>query len=457
MSNKKEQHKIEWFEKLRLNSWEVEILIVGFVLVMMLQIPNYLIALNEKMWLAFPLEDAEVAMSFFAKTLIILSLEACIYFLILSFTIYLALRGFWIGLIGFSSVFPDGINVKQLNFNKIFTNQIKKYNFNDFIITIDHICSSIFSFSFLITFSFLSFIIYIVQILFIVAFKKTILLDNDSSFVLPFNILFHWPHLILGFIYFIDFFFFSLLKKIKWNFFGVIYNYVNIFFKYTTLVFIYEPLYYAIISNVKRRIIFISLIGLVLFGSLTEYLTETEYPETYFPSDSQSSENIMLNLSYENQFSDIDDHHVFPDVPFINSDIIENNYLRLYIPYFAETNTFYKKLCDSIDYISSEDPDSKKVQEVLDCMNLAYKITIDDKEIESNFIFYSYSKLGVDMKTLFMPITIKHLDDGQHTIVISEMFSRNINVEIDDEVVALQIVADGDNKSYSIPFYIFRD
>ena len=141
----------------------------------------------------------------------------------------------------------------------------------------------------------------------------------------------------------------------------------------------------------------------------------------------------------------------------INADIVENNYLRLYIPYFNEVNSFYEEFCDSIDYINLEDPDSKKVQEVLDCVNNAYKIKIDDKEIESNFIFYSYSKLGVDMETLFMPVTLDYLDDGQHTIVISEMFTRNINIEVDDEVVAVRVIADDDNKSYSIPFYIFRD
>ena len=42
MPKQTEQQKIDWFNKLRLNSWEVEILIVGFVLVMMLQLPEYI-------------------------------------------------------------------------------------------------------------------------------------------------------------------------------------------------------------------------------------------------------------------------------------------------------------------------------------------------------------------------------------------------------------------------------
>ena len=55
MAKDKKHNKIEWFEKLRLNSWEVEILIVGFVLVMMLQIPSELYALFETLEFSAPM------------------------------------------------------------------------------------------------------------------------------------------------------------------------------------------------------------------------------------------------------------------------------------------------------------------------------------------------------------------------------------------------------------------
>ena len=58
MNKETQDHKVEWFNKLRLNSWEVEILIVGFVLVMMLQIPNYLDALAEKLSNSVAASDA---------------------------------------------------------------------------------------------------------------------------------------------------------------------------------------------------------------------------------------------------------------------------------------------------------------------------------------------------------------------------------------------------------------
>ena len=456
MGKDKKHNKIEWFEKLRLNSWEVEILIVGFVLVMMLQIPSELSALMETLELSSPMAGDISTMIFFSKIFIFIILSTCVSILIVSFSIYLGLRGFWVGLLGFSSVFPDGINIKRLNFNKIFNKQLEKYNFNNFIIQTDHICSSIFSFSFLISFSLISFILFVSQVLLIVSFEL-FLLESYSSAVLPFNLIFHWPHLLFGIIYFIDYFFLSFLKKIKWKPFGFVYNLIDKFFKYTTLGFIYDTLYYAIISNVKKRILFGCFIGLVFILIRTDdFSTNTFINATYFPSSENGSQNLMVDLYYENKFEDIDDEHILPVDPFINADIITKNYLKLHIPYFPEANAFYKQLCDNIENINSEWVEEEQEDQVIDCINKAYSIMIDDVFIESDFIFYEYSKLGVPMQTFFMLIPINNLDNGKHVLGVYETFKRNLNIDLSDNVVGLQVVSDAED-SWIIPFYFFKD
>ena len=456
MAKKKEHNKIEWFEKLRLNSWEVEILIVGFVLVMMLQIPSELWALYEKLEFSSSMANDLSTMIFLSKMLILFTLQICVAILIISFSIYLGLRGFWVGLLGLSSVFPDGINIKQLNFNKIFSKQLEKYNFNDFIIQIDHICSSIFSFSFLVTFSLISFILFVSQLLLIISFKL-FLVESYPSTVLPFNLIFHWPHLLFGIIYFIDYFFLSFLKKIKWKPFGFVYNLIDKFFKYTTLGFIYDTLYYAIISNVKKRVLFSCFIGLVFILIKTDDFSRNTFVNAaYFPSSENGSQNLMVDIYYENKFKDIDDKHVYPTEPFINADIITKNYLKLYIPYFPEANAFYKQLCDNIENINSEWTDKEQEDQVIDCINKAYSIMIDDVLIESDFIFYEYSKLGVPMQTFFMLIPINNLDNGKHVLGVYETFKRDINIKLSDNMVALEVSSIGED-SYIIPFYTFTD
>ena len=99
MEKQNQTHNKEWFNKIRLNSWEVEILIVGFVLVMMLQIPNSLDALYERIELSSSMSAAFEALAYFGKIMLILVMELCVYILITSFSIYLFLRGLWVGLI----------------------------------------------------------------------------------------------------------------------------------------------------------------------------------------------------------------------------------------------------------------------------------------------------------------------------------------------------------------------
>ena len=66
--SKEQHHKIEWFNKLKLNSWEVEILIVGFVLVMLLQIPDYLSFEIHKYYSAISLPKDSPLLNFLVYT-----------------------------------------------------------------------------------------------------------------------------------------------------------------------------------------------------------------------------------------------------------------------------------------------------------------------------------------------------------------------------------------------------
>ena len=161
-----EKNKIQWFEKLRLNSWEVEILIVGFVLVMLFNIPDTLNLELTKIQENFSVQKEGDFLIWMIRFLTLGILSSIIHILIVSFSVYLSLRGFWVGILGLSSVYPKGINLKKLNFNTIFNKQISQYNFNDFIIKIDNICSSIFSFSFLISFSIVSLCLFFVEFMF---------------------------------------------------------------------------------------------------------------------------------------------------------------------------------------------------------------------------------------------------------------------------------------------------
>ena len=97
--------------------------------------------------------------------------------LVVSLSIYLIMRGFWVAVIGLSSVFPQGINVKKLNFSNYHSSKLYKYDIDHYSIIIDKICSSIFSISFLI-------IMFIISISFFFSTFILLLLVSDKIFIL---------------------------------------------------------------------------------------------------------------------------------------------------------------------------------------------------------------------------------------------------------------------------------
>tara|TARA_B100000029_G_scaffold394573_1_gene392080 strand:- start:121 stop:450 length:330 start_codon:yes stop_codon:yes gene_type:complete len=98
MAKQTEKQKIEWFNKIRLNSWEVEILIVGFVLVIMLQIPEYLDYMMDKVDFSQPMNTIYELSSWIGKMSSLWVIKLCINILIISFFYLLRFERFlgWI-------------------------------------------------------------------------------------------------------------------------------------------------------------------------------------------------------------------------------------------------------------------------------------------------------------------------------------------------------------------------
>ena len=447
-------NKTQWFDKLRLNSWEVEILIVGFVLVMLFNIPDLLNLEITKTSNSLSPQDTGDFIIWFIRLLALFILKSIIYILIVSFSIYLGLRGFWVGILGLSSVYPKGINLKKLNFNTIFNKQISQYDFTEFIIKIDNICSSIFSFSFLISFSIVSLCLFFVEFMLLSSFLYNIGVAEGwigDVITLPFGI--------FGFLFFIDYFLFGILKKIKWKPFGYVFNIIDKFYKYITFIFIYDTLYYAFISNVKRRIIFLLMVGFIFSISFDSF--ELEKP-TYFPNVT-SSKNIMKSGNYEDKFKQRDhyDDNLYPMYPFIQSDVITENYLKLHIPYHTSMNIPIENLCPEISGIFLESDTSglntiDKQERILNCINNAYTIVIDSEEIESDFVFYEYAHPLLDIKTFFMLISLDQYTNGRHTLRIDKILKDRFKSISYESGTFEQEFRSGSDSTLNIPFFISR-
>lgn len=91
------------FERLRERTDELELLISGLSMVALFALPGWLIDAHDAWQHHLPLAVLSAA------AMLVPMLVLCSYVLAVGFAIHLALRGYWVGLIGLKAAFPEGI------------------------------------------------------------------------------------------------------------------------------------------------------------------------------------------------------------------------------------------------------------------------------------------------------------------------------------------------------------
>ena len=115
-----------------------------------------------------------------------------------------------------------------------------------------------------------------------------------------------------------------------------------------------------------------------------------------------------------------------------------------------------KKLCPELNAINYETAAKDQQQQLIDCLNQGYVLSIDDNIIDSDFIFYKYSHEGVNINTFFMVIPLKKIPNGLHELKLSRNF--DLETEINDEGRVMQLsIANSGEKYTIIPFYLFKN
>tara|TARA_B110000091_G_scaffold60357_1_gene66189 strand:+ start:384 stop:1769 length:1386 start_codon:yes stop_codon:yes gene_type:complete len=454
----------KWFEKVRVNSWEVEILIVACILAFLFNIPNsldnYILQLKVSDHSDFRGFDKGSNNSVWYrigafKSLIILGLMFCIETTKITFCIYIFLRGFWVSAIGISSVFPKGISLKELNFSSRFHKLLPQDTFDDFIVRIDNICSSIFGLGFLIALLFFSMIFYSVV---------------SSAFTIPIWYIFE-GHLLakyvifflmgLGLIFFLDILLLGLFKKIKWKVFSYPYSWVYKLLRVVTLFFIYESMYYLYISNVRLRVILFFWLSFIII-ILTSVMLDSDGYISFSYNDLHQSKSFLSNHHYEDRLLASGDNFSSTGSPFINSEIISESYLKLIIPFQPYIHSSLDSACGITSQISADDQNIEN-EILLDCINNVYAIYIDNDTIVSDFVFYNYYSEDVFINTFFMPISVSKYHEGKHILSVEKLFAEEYVFPEEDSTVVTDdmfnvsgILSKATDSLIHIPFYIYR-
>lgn len=433
-----------WVANLQLESWQLELLITGFSIFLLAtsidQYEEFRQSLRFNKLVPTMSSDAIFIAS---GSFIVNTIPYALKFFLISLLIHLLLRGFWIGIVGLSSV-SNTIDFESLNLKGPFRKQIpmKVKTLDDLIFYLDQVSSVIFAYTYLLAFSILS-VVLVMAFLFSMLGLGTFLqnfMSNPGAIAILSILLF----LIVGvlavgaIIFFLDTLFFSTFKKSKW--FSVLYYPIYRVFSVISLSFLYRSIYYHLITNYKKKqIINVTiLLSVILFIS---YRIDRWNNYRFYPETINEAEYIIQNAHYDDERQ-----NSYIRSASIPSKFIDNNYLEVFIRYSPRDNRVLEFLCpESKDMendpsfmdgfragIESQRDTTHTLKELLEqgkdydalvknsanCLGQLFEVWIDDNSIETpEFFFTEHENKGE--KGFEVVLDISQLPRGRHLLSIN--------------------------------------
>lgn len=302
MQNEKNKKNIfsEWLEKLQQESWQLELLISGFALFGIWESRDILESFIGFLDVNRPVQsNASTVLKVAA-----LMLQGAWLVFFTNLLIHVIMRGLWIGAVGLRYVSGD-IDYDKLKYSEYFSNYFKNKvgGFDDYIERLEKICSSIFAYTFLLFFIFLSLGFFIIFWILMVAVLNY-LFSADNSSPSAISIVVNTVFGFLAFFVFIDFITLGLFKKIKGKSFSKVYGFIYKFYSFITLSFIYRPLLYNFLdTKYTRRLFWFSIPYLLLLTLvLPNFILEAN---PHFPEQSGNGNFISKHFIVSNNYDDL--------------------------------------------------------------------------------------------------------------------------------------------------------
>lgn len=411
------KQKLYDLDHLSTESWQLELLASGIILLLLLGSSQYNYTLERYMYYYFQGGQLSIISIF------LLGVFLSLYISKLFFVLHVLVRGLWIGAIGLRSVSGE-ISLESLKLNKWFANYLKKYDggYDTYIHKLEKLASVLFSFNFLLIFYLFSMLL---SIGWIAVFSILANRYGDG---------FNYISIFLGvamFLSLIDFITFGRLKRGKVGYlfypFFVVSNTLN-------LAFLYRSLHYNFIDNkYTRRLIRWLLLAIVAFIIIRGFsLTLSPWLERI----NDSNEILYDENNYIEEVTNKSERE-WDEIKLFKYE--NNRKLSVFIP-FKHTNASHKELffhCPELEdmgqskWFNAKMEDGslmfqqyanavprEKYKAMLDCYYKSIEVRIDSTKMESmhNF-FYTLEGEEVPIGTMSI-INIRHLEEGPHAITI---------------------------------------
>ncbi|MEM1120044.1 MAG: hypothetical protein AAGJ18_06315 [Bacteroidota bacterium] len=411
----------KWLETLQQESWQLELIISGFAIFLLLGAYEPIVNLK------FTIKRLVVGDNIYNLLGIPYNILRATYFIfVTNLIVHVLLRGLWISTIGLRYVSGD-IDFEQLKLSPKFDQYLKKRigSFDSYIEKLEKICSVVFAFTFLIVFALIASGLCLMSLIGIGFLIDWVDDEVGEAAVLPF-VIFMLLFLFSAVLYLLDFVTLGWLKRQKWL--SKVYYPIYRLFSVLTLSFIYRPIYYNLIDNKFGRWSSFLLIpyGIVFFVFSTLTISTHEF----LPSRRQAQ---TLSTS---RYDDIRSENSVSTSASIPSKFVDNGFLQLYLPYVdSENDRVIQTICPDLEPAqtgirletqSDRQRYNMNADSALLCNAQRYNIYVDDSLMNDlKYRFYHHpTRKDIGLITIF---DVDYLERGEHEVRVDVQFIRRRN------------------------------
>lgn len=408
MSGEPKSNVPKWLSELQQRSWEPEILLSGIVLYGMFKVPNLLDG-----FLAY------FKLNIFGNSQDIDNLVALskmgIYWLITGLILHLICRGIWIGMVGLSYTFPEGIRFDKLNYKERFKQKVERTpTYEQIVIRLEKVSSSLFSVSFMLFMSLIGGYLFFFSLL-ILPFTILYVYFGMSNSGLLFELFQYYVLVVLtlGLVSLVDFLSLGYFRKFK--FFAKVFWPIHKLTSILTLSRFYRPIYYGMVTNFNKWVFFLFL-AVFTFVSIAgaSRITDTTYPGDRFSQIALWGTSRGYS-AYSGYYDDQNDE--FQSMrSHIQSDVVTGDVLRLFIVADVSTEEAMLKRM-SLDSLQEVYPDTISAALKLMIVKDFYELLLDGERVESSDMYFHY-KARTKQRGYLTYIDISDIDEGLHRLTL---------------------------------------
>jgi hypothetical protein len=401
-------------------TWELELFLSGAFVFATFQLPGLIESLFARL-------DPHVTDTMNSVlTIGTLYAKAIAFTLIAMFSVHLGLRAYWVALMGLRSVFPGGIRWDAVKLGPIGRETYRKRagDMSATIERIDNVCSVIFSVGLLLVLLFVSSTLMMATfggLSYLIAQRFT---GGEGTYNILIPLVMVFVGVPIGF---------SLWDRRFGDRYAPGSRGHRVLERGLRVAYVVNParlmtpIMFTLMSNLGRRksmvFLYVAIFSLILLSAADRLINSDRLTINSYDFFATPARHSVSARFYEDQH---EAGKPYPRTPSIQSDVIKDPYVRLFIPYFPRRyNATLAKACPSLKPLESrglhmgadpEVPDSLAVP-VLACLTKVHNVKLDGAVIGNpDFSFYEQQSTG--LKGIVSYIPVDSLARGRHTLEI---------------------------------------